>query len=50
MSGKQISMGLLNLILDSSQYIMDKMDKYKTYILVLFAGMIIMQIIRWIIW
>ena len=48
MSSKQITLGLLNLILDSSQYIMDKMDKYKTYILVLFAGMIIMQIIRWI--
>ena len=47
MSGKQITLGLLNLILDSSQYIMDKMDKNKTYILVLFAGMIIMQIIRW---
>ena len=49
MSGKQISIRLLNLILDSSQYVMDKMDKYKTYILVLFAGMIIGQIIRWVI-
>ena len=49
MSSKQITLGLLNLILDSSQYVMDKMDKYKTYILVLFAGMIIMQIIRWVI-
>ena len=49
MSGKQISMRLLSFIIDLSQYIMDKMDKYKTYILVLFAGMIIMQIIRWVI-
>ena len=50
MSSKQITLGLLYLIIDLSQYIMDKIDKYKTYILVLFAGMIIMQIIRWIIW
>ena len=50
MSGKQITMRLFYLIIDFSQYIVDKMDKYKSYILVLFAGMIIMQIIRWVIW
>ena len=49
MSGKQVSMRLLNFIIDFSQYVMDKMDKYKSYILVLFAGMIIGQIIRWVI-
>ena len=49
MSGKQITMRLFYLIIDFSQYVMDKMDKYKTYILVLFAGMIIGQIIRWVI-
>jgi len=49
MSGKQISIRLFYFIIDLSQYVMDKMDKYKTYILVLFAGMIIMQIIRWVI-
>ena len=49
MSGKQITMRLFYLIIDFSQYILDKMDKYKSYILVLFAGMIIMQIIRWVI-
>jgi len=49
MNGKQITMRLFYLIIDFSQYIVDKMDKYKSYILVLFAGMIIMQIIRWVI-
>ena len=49
MNGKQITMRLFYLIIDLSQYVMDKMDKYKIYILVLFAGMIIMQIIRWVI-
>ena len=49
MNGKQITMRLFYLIIDLSQYVMDKMDKYKSYILVLFAGMIIMQIIRWVI-
>ena len=49
MSGKQITMRLFYLIIDFSQYVMDKMDKYKSYIIVLFAGMIIMQIIRWVI-
>ena len=49
MSGKQITMRLFYLIIDFSQYVMDKMDKYKSYIIVLFAGMIIGQIIRWVI-
>jgi hypothetical protein len=49
MSGKQISMGLLNLIIDLTSYIEGKMDKYKLHFLLIFAGMIIGQIIRWII-
>ena len=49
MKAKQVCDSLLDLILDLTQYIWDKMDKYKSYILVLFAGMIIMQIIRWVI-
>ena len=31
MSSKQITLGLLYLIIDLSQYIMDKMDKYKIF-------------------
>ena len=49
MSGKQISFRLLYLILDLTQFIWVKMDKHKTLLLAVFAGMILGQIVRWII-
>ena len=49
MKAKQVCDSLLDLILDLTQYIWDKMDKYKTHLLSIFATILIMQIIRWII-
>tara|TARA_R100001530_G_scaffold126366_1_gene95181 strand:- start:452 stop:601 length:150 start_codon:yes stop_codon:yes gene_type:complete len=49
MSGKQITLGLLNLIIDFTSYVEGKMDKYKLHLLLIFVGMIIGQIIRWVI-
>ena len=49
MSGKQVSKRLLNLIIDFTQFIWVKMDKHKTLLLAVFAGMILGQIVRWII-
>jgi hypothetical protein len=48
MSAKQVCDSLLNLILDLTQFIWVEMDKHKTHLLIIFATIIITQIIRWI--
>ena len=49
MKAKQVCDSLLDLILDLTQFIWVKMDKHKTLLLAVFAGMILGQIVRWII-